>query len=482
LIHALLHLAWALAPLQVPGASASPDVDAAIATVRAFDPAWAQGDIAGMMGPIAGDFGCELFGQVGVAELEATFRQLHEDLAESRCETQVLGTHVEGPIVSLFVRRSFQRADPARGPGETIDVVFHMRADAAGAMTIVGMEELDVAALDRLRGASYHGAGGALSLTIPDGWMAVPAPPSGPCIEHLRLRRDGLSTELDVMLVNECLPIDLARALETDLDAFLNRTPLGKIEAIEPCTVAGLPARRAEARYDGAGCGLAGKNADAGTRPRRLLRTYVLLDRTLLLAFDLRTDAQDFGARRREFERLLDSMTVTQDEHEGLAARLARERFGSATECGRFERADVGFSIDVAASYRMLPVATNAVFTLHVTPNGVAGPDVRIDAIRVLDASQELETFAAADDVAFTERMRRLGRSAQSGLVEVLLESPRTLRARRETARGGPCETTLYLKREGVLFTLRWNGPATDAAVADRMLQQLLDGIELSRE
>lgn len=493
-MHPLASLLYVALTVQAPAAPPPPDVDAAVATVRAFDAAWAANDVDAMMQPIAGDFGCELFGQVGVADLEATYRQLREDLGESRCVTQILGTHVDGPIVSVFVRREFVRSDPAHGRGETIDVVFHMRASPTGTMTIVGMEELDVAALDRMRGDTYSGAAGALRLTIPDGWLAVPAPPSGPCIEHLRLRRDGLSTELDVMLVNECSPIDLARALETDLESFLRRTPLGKIETIEATQVAGLPARRAEARYDGAGCGLAGKNADAGDRPRRLVRTYVLVDRTLLLAFDLRADADAARDRERELDRLLSTLTLTLPADEGLAARLARDRFGSADACGHFERTDVGFSIDVGSAYRLLPVATNAVFTLHVTPASGVGPDVRIDAIRVLDSEQDVESFAAADDVAFAERMKRLGRTALPSEVDRLGDAPGSLRIARRTttqvlprpdaplpdaSRTGPAETVLYLKRGGVLFTLRWNGSFAAAADAELVLRELLDGITL---
>lgn len=484
---ATLCAAWLVgqAPVDAP---LPPDVDAAVAIVRAFDAAWAADDVAAMMRPIAGDFGCELFGQVGVADLEATLRQLHDDLGESRSITHVLGTHVDGPIVSVFVRRELLRADPAHGAGETIDLVFHMRASESGEMRIVGMEELDVPALERMRSETYTGAAGALRLPLPAGWLAVPAPPSGPCIEHLRLRRDGLSTELDIMLVNECTPIDLARALETDLDAFLRRTPLGKVESIEPTTVAGLPARRALARYDGAGCGLAGKNAEAGTRPRRLLRTYVLVDRTLLLAFDLRVDARDARERERELETMLSALTITLPADEGLAARLARERFGDASACGQFVRDDVGFAIDVGSAYRMLPVATNAAFTLHVTRADGTGPDVRIDAIRVLDADQDLESFVAADDVAFAERMKRLGRNASPGAVDRFGDAPRVLLASRSTSAGlaggaststGVAELVLYLKRGGVLFTLRWNGPPTAEDDAKFMLRQLLDGIAL---
>lgn len=476
----LAALCFWLAPCQAPVDPAlPPDADAAVATVRAFDAAWAANDVAAMMRPIAGDFGCELFGQVGVADLEATLRQLRDDLGESRSVTHVLGTHVDGSIVSVFVRRELRCLDPIDGAGEILDLVFHMRAAESGAMSIVGMEELDVPALERMRGDTYVGAAGALRLPLPAGWLAVPAPPSGPCIEHLRLRRDGLSTELDIMLVNECTPIDLARALETDLDAFLRRTPLGKVESIEPVTIAGLPARRARARYDGAGCGLAGKNAEAGARPRRLDRTYVLVDSTLLLAFDLRADARDASERARELEQMLAALTIELPADEGLAARLARERFGSADACGHFERPDIGFSIDVGSAYRMLPVATNAVFTLHVTRTGGPGPDVRIDAIRVLDATQDLESFVAADDLAFAERLRRLGRFASPARVDVVAESPRTLRAVRQASQTGPAETALYLKREGVLFTLRWNGTSTDAEDADRMLRALLDGIVL---
>ncbi|MBK6939874.1 MAG: hypothetical protein IPH13_06640 [Planctomycetes bacterium] len=474
----LVALCFWLAPSQAQVAP-PPDVDAAVATLRDFDAGWAANDVAAMMQPIAGDFGCELFGQVGVADLEATLRQLRDDLGESRSVTHVLGTHVDGPIVSIFVRRELRRLDPTDGAGEILDLVFHMRAAESGAMAIVGMEELDVAALERMRGDTYVGAAGSLRLPLPAGWLAVPSPPSGPCIEHLRLRRDGLSTELDIMLVNECTPIDLARALETDLDAFLRRTPLGKVETIEPVTIAGLPARRAKARYDGAGCGLAGKNAEAGTRPRRLDRIYVLVDSTLLLAFDLRADARDSREREREFERMLAALTIDLPADEGLAARLARNRFGSAAACGRFDRPDIGFAIDVGSAYRMLPVATNAVFTLHVTRSAGAGPDVRIDAIRVLDPSQDLESFVAADGVAFDERMKRLGRLASPARVDEVAASPRTLRAVRQASQTGPAETALYLRREGVLFTLRWNGSSADADDADRMLRALLDGIVL---
>lgn len=488
-----------------------PGDDAALAErlILDFDGAWNRGDVDALMAPVSSRFGCDMYGEIDVARLEDTFRRLLDRFAGSTCRTEIVDfapATTDMPVIRAFTRRRIESKGRLL---EELDHVLYLRREWDG-LRITGLEDFDADALERVKTRSSDGTVAyanpslAYRFDAPAGMFVVPVQPSGAALDHVLVRAADLGDEIELFVIQTCVPFEVERALDADLDAWTAAADQGVVEERADVRLPGAPTARAAqaiARYVGASCSLSG--GVSAKRGRRMVRVYAQLDRCLLLAIDLRSSADRYPVAHASFDRLVESLAFDAPpgaEYGRLV--LARKGLGPVAR-GVFRDARSGFTMNAPRGSELSRIATNGLFHLVVltpvvvaaepdaafTPLGgraapgsesTASIEVHVEAMALMDPDMPLADFANAQDLA---RAACVGQSG--GALVVTPRAPRTIAGvpgitierRTRTRESVSIERCAYFVRNGIAFTARVESTEPAAPAAATALWRVLDTI-----
>lgn len=437
----------------------------ATAILTAFDAAWSAGDLDGLVGPVAPEFGCEIYDGVDARHLRATLENLRELLPGTTCRTEVLQLKGDGRVLQAFLCRKFTGA---AGVIEELCHVLYLRR-TQNKLRLIGLEEFDHAGFERLTAGRYANETCALSFELPPGMFVVPRPPPGFYLERLLLRGDDLQSVIELVLLHTSRPYVLEDAIEHDLDRWLRDNMPAKVETRTRTTLAGFPAFRAVARYSGPECSLT-RGDDRKVTPRRLTRVYVQLGDRFLLAVDLKTPRELHGAATDRLDALLDSLVVDVPAAASYADVVGRRLGWGCLPEGRFESREAGFVVQAPPGFQLELFRTDSLFTVQARrPPGSA--IIRIDGVEKLDPEVTLEEHIAVDE---TQRGEALARKS------LMVSGRSAVQVDRQLKRAGiDYESVIYIGGGRYLFTVRVTGTEDEVRRATDDLNAILRGISI---
>lgn len=476
LIVALLAAVSSTALAQVRGMSKR-DYREARKVLESFDPAWADSDLDALMDPVSPSFGCEIYGQIDPVRLKLVYADLIADLAGSRCSTEIHSLADDGKVIQAYVCRLFHASDDTLLE-EQCQLIYLRRERAR--IRIVGLEEFDHEGFEAIADGRYRSATTLLSFAIPEQTFVVPRPRVGFALEHLLLRGEQLQTEIELLLIRTSSPFQLAPALDHDLRDWERRNAPAKIELLTDLKVSGFPARKAVARYRGSECSLDGGSQQA--EQRHLVRVYVQLDETYLLAVDLRTPSKLLKSASRDFDRLLDSFRVELPEGETYAGAVRQQHGFNRLSERRFENRAAGIQVEAPPGFELELSESSSLFSLRALRADGTPSAVRIDGVELIDPAVSLDEMIAVDDAAYQRFSEESALKKSTRSREVGGQSAVQVDRLPDSDPAGRLETVVYLTSGAFIITVRIAGSVDEIRDAQQDLEAILDSISIRRE
>ncbi|MFH0944371.1 MAG: hypothetical protein V2A76_04160 [Planctomycetota bacterium] len=450
------------------------DYPAVKALLTRFDAAWSRADLDAIMEPVSPLFGCELYGKVDPVQLQTVYEDLLQQLAGSRCETHVLGLKDDGHLIQAVVCRRY--TSQGRDLLEEQCHLIYLRKELA-TLRIVGLEEFEHEGLEAIQGNRYVSPNSMFSFEIPEQTFVVPRPRIAFALEHVLLRGEELQSEFEIFLLATARPFDLDQALDHDLEEWVRTNAPAKIEKLTRTKVAGYPARRADARFDGSECSLGGRNERV--TERRLTRVYAQLDPSVLLAIDLRGLPRNRDSDQAMLKDLLQSIRIDCPEGQKYGDELSRRRGWGRLQGATFANDAAGFSLRAPPGFALELSHGGSLFSLNAIRPAPDAPLIRIDGIAMLDQSMSLDDMIEVDNAARSQVSRDSPSRISSRKRQVAGRD--AVQVDRPLARsaGNQYETVVYVTTGPYLITVRVVGSLDQLRAAAEDLDRLLESITI---
>ena len=459
------------------------DYTRAKSLLAGFDSAWSRGDLQAIMDPISPKFGCELYGEVDATQLRLVYQDLIEQLNGTRCATHVLRLVDDGQLIQATVCRQFTSA--RNQLVEEQCQLIYLRKELSE-LRIVGLEEFEHEGLEAIDGDTYRSPKSMFSFKIPSRSFVVPRPRLAFSLEHVLLRGEELRSEVEIFLLKTSRPFDLEQALDHDLEEWVLKNAPAKVETRAHTRVADYPAMRAEVRYQGAECSLAGRSEKAS--PRRLTRIYVQLDDTILLAVDMRAEASRQDENQALLSGLLASFEIDCPRDESYLLKLRQRRGWGRLKAGKFVSDAAGFTVQAPPGFELELSQGSSLFCLQVGRPASGKPRIRIDGVAMFDQALSIEELIEVDNAAASPGRNRSDNTRRTS------EDPGSFRSTKRRVSGRSAvqverpvdspstdqyETVVYVSSGPYLITVRVIGTLDQIRAASEDLEQILESISI---